>query len=49
MAGHVLSATMSASGNWSPWQDLTLNPVFDDAYAMNFYGLDVSSITIDHA
>jgi hypothetical protein len=43
----VLSATMNASGNWSPWQDLTLNPVLNDAYAMNFYGLDVSSITID--
>src|SRR6202035_2641403 len=47
MAGHVLSATMNASGAWSAWRDLTLNPVVNDSYGMNFYGLDVSSVTVD--
>ena len=48
LPGHVLSATYnSASGNWSSWQDLTLNPVTNDTQAMNYYGLDISSIFID--
>ena len=47
VAGHVLSATMSASGLWTGWQDLTLNPVSGDRNPMNVYGLDVSSVTLD--
>ena len=48
LAGHVLSATYhSVTGNWSAWQDLTLNPVTNDSLAMNYYGLDISSIFID--
>jgi hypothetical protein len=46
--GHVLSTTMSASGNWSPWVDLTtLNPVINDPLRMNYYGFDISSLFID--
>ncbi len=47
LAGHVLSATMNANGSWSAWTDLTLNPVLNDPYPMNFYELDVSSVTLD--
>jgi len=48
LPGHVLSATYNvATGNWSAWRDLTLNPVTNDSYAMNAYGLDISSIFID--
>jgi hypothetical protein len=47
LPGHVLSATMTASGVWSAWQDLTLSPVGNDAAAMNVFGLDISSLLID--
>jgi len=48
LPGHVLSGTYNAAtGNWSAWQDLTLNPVTNDSQAMNAYGLDISSIFID--
>jgi hypothetical protein len=48
LPGHVLSATYNtATGSWSSWTDLTLNPVSGDSQAMNFYGLDISSIFID--
>ncbi|MFZ0394731.1 MAG: choice-of-anchor D domain-containing protein [Terracidiphilus sp.] len=47
MAGHVLSVSMNASGTWSGWNDLTLNPVTNDTVAFNAYDLDVSSLTID--
>ncbi len=36
-----------SSGAAPTWNDLTLNPVVNDAHALNYYGLDISSITID--
>ena len=46
--GHVLSTTMSASGVWSPWVDLTtLNAVTNDQLRMNYFGFDISSLFID--
>jgi hypothetical protein len=46
--GHVLTTTMSASGAWSPWVDLTtLNGVINDPLRMNYYGFDISSLFID--
>ena len=45
--GHVFSATLSAGGAWSAWQDLTLNPVTNGRNGMNPLGMDVSSIFID--
>jgi hypothetical protein len=47
LPGHVLSIRMNASGVWSAWQDLTLNPVSNDPMAMDYFGLDVSSLFID--
>ncbi|MDR3704234.1 MAG: choice-of-anchor D domain-containing protein, partial [Candidatus Sulfopaludibacter sp.] len=48
LAGHVLSATVNPAGSSSPvWQDLTLNPVGNDIRAMNFFGMDISSIVLD--
>ena len=48
LPGHVLSAVYNpASGSSSTWNDLTLNPVVNSAHALNYYGLDISSITID--
>jgi hypothetical protein len=47
MPGHVLRATMSSSGVWSQWQDLTLRPVSNDVAAMNSFGLDISSLFVD--
>jgi hypothetical protein len=49
LPGHVLKATYnSASGTWSAWTDLTaLNAVTNDTLAMNYYGLDISSIFLD--
>ena len=48
LPGHVLSATFNpASGACPRGQDLTLNPVTNTAGAMNYYGLDISSIFID--
>ena len=47
LAGHVLSATLSSSGVWSAWHDLTLNPVTNDSHTLNAYGYDISSIFID--
>jgi hypothetical protein len=47
LPGRVLSVKMNASGAWSAWQDLTLNPVSNDPLAMNYFGLDVSSLFID--
>jgi hypothetical protein len=48
LPGHVLSAVYNPSSGASPtWNDLTLNPVTNDTHAMNYYGLDISSITID--
>jgi hypothetical protein len=48
LAGHLFGASVNASGAISPgWQDLSLNPVTNDANGMNVNGLDVSSIFID--
>jgi len=48
LPGHVLSATLNPSSSGMPvWHDLTPNPVANDAHALNFYGLDISSVTID--
>jgi hypothetical protein len=46
LAGHVLSATLSSSGAWSAWHDLTLDPVTNES-TLNPYGYDISSIFID--
>jgi hypothetical protein len=51
LPGHVLSLTYnSATLSWSAPVDLTLNPVTNDSLvtgALNYYGLDISSIFID--
>jgi hypothetical protein len=47
LPGHVLTATMSPSGVWSSWTDLTLNPVTNNIIPFNLYGLDISSLAID--
>ncbi|MGA3082135.1 MAG: choice-of-anchor D domain-containing protein [Terracidiphilus sp.] len=48
LPGHVLSAVFNtASGTTGTWTDLTLNPVTNDTNALNYYGLDISSIFID--
>ncbi len=48
LPGHVLSATLNPSSSASPtWNDLTLNSVVNDAHTLNYYGLDISSVTID--
>jgi hypothetical protein len=46
--GHVLSAIFDPSSSAPPtWTDLTLNPVLNDTNPLNYYGLDISSVTID--
>jgi hypothetical protein len=45
--GHILTTTMNASGVWSGWTDLTLNPVTNDEYSFNSFDLDLSSVVID--
>ena len=48
LPGHLLTATYNtATGSWSSWTDATLGPVANDTLAMNYYGLDISSIFID--
>jgi hypothetical protein len=49
LAGHVLSMTYNAAtGSWSAPVDLTtLGAVTNDTHAMNYYGMDISSIFID--
>jgi hypothetical protein len=48
LPGHILSATLNPSSSASPaWHDLTLNPVVNDADALNEFGFDISSVTID--
>ncbi len=47
-AGHVFKATFDPSSGTSPtWTDLTLNSVVNDTHTLNYYGLDISSVTID--
>ena len=48
LPGHVLSAVYDPSSGFAPmWNDLTLNPVMNASFALNYFGLDVSSIVID--
>jgi hypothetical protein len=48
LPGHILSAVYSPSSDSTlAWSDLTLNPVTNDTLALNYYGLDISSIVID--
>jgi hypothetical protein len=48
LPGHVFSAFYNpASGSTTTWSDLTLNRVVNSARTLNYYGLDISSITID--
>ena len=48
LPGHVLSAVYDPSSGAIPtWNDLTLNPVTNDSRALNYFGLDISSIAID--
>lgn len=47
LPGHVLSAIYKPGGPAPVWNDLTFSPVTNDSQAMNAYGLDISSITID--
>ena len=48
LAGHILKATYDpATGLMPTWQDLTLKPVTNDTLRFNYFGLDISSISID--
>lgn len=48
LAGHVLKATLDTTASGTPsWTDLTANPVSNDVYGFNAYGMDISSTTID--
>ena len=47
LPGHIFTATLSPSGTWSKWQDLTANPVANDTEPFNRYGYDLSSIFVD--
>lgn len=47
LAGHLFKATMSASGVWSDWVDLTLNPVSNDTERFNPENFGVSAIGLD--
>ena len=48
LPGHVLSAIVeSGVERRARVDDLTLNPVVNSAHALNYYGFDISSVTID--
>jgi len=48
LPGHVLSAMYNPAQAAMPaWNDLTMNPVANDAYSLNYYGYGISSVTID--
>ena len=48
LPGHVLSAVFDSSSGVAPaWNDLTLSPVSNDTHPLNYYALDISSLTID--
>ena len=48
LAGHIFGAKIKPAGNSAPlWQDLTLNPVANDAQPLNLFGYDISSIFVD--
>lgn len=47
LSGHLFKATMSASGVWSGWVDLTFNPMSNDTLRFNPENFGVSGIAID--
>ena len=47
LAGEVFSATMSSTGVWSSWTNLSLSPVVNATIALNAYQYDITSIVID--
>ncbi|WP_058188130.1 beta strand repeat-containing protein [Terracidiphilus gabretensis] len=47
LAGEVFSATMSSTGVWSAWTNLSLNPVVNGTVGLNAFQFDISSIVID--
>ncbi|MGA2251619.1 choice-of-anchor D domain-containing protein [Terracidiphilus sp.] len=47
LAGEVFSATMSSTGVWSSWTNLSLNPVVNGTVGLNIYQFDISTIVID--
>ncbi len=47
LPGHILSAVFNPTSGTPTWNDLTLNPVTNVGQALNYYGLDISSIVID--
>ncbi len=48
LPGHILSAVFNPSSGTAPvWQDLTENPVVNDAHTVNYYNFDISSVAID--
>lgn len=48
LPGHVLSATFNpATGAVPAWTDLTLNPVVNSQKTLNYFELDISSVTVD--
>jgi hypothetical protein len=48
LAGHVLTATFNPAASGLPtWTDLTMNPVINGGVGLNYYGLAISSVTID--
>ena len=48
LPGHILSATFDPFSGAAPvWQDLTMNPVVNDARSLNSKNFDISSVTID--
>jgi hypothetical protein len=48
LAGHVLRAVYDPTASTLPtWRDESLNPVVNDQVALNYLGLDISSIFID--
>jgi hypothetical protein len=47
LPGHVWRGVYNASTGAATWNDLTLSPVSNDQFALNYFGLDISSIVID--
>src|SRR6185437_13132610 len=46
--GHVFRAEVSAGSTAMPaWKDLTFNPVTNSSTGFNYFGFDISSISID--
>ncbi len=47
LSGHLFKVTMGATGIWSDWVDLTLNPISNDTLRFNPENFGVSGIAID--